>query len=164
MESQNIDYVLKIEDKYGLSIEFDSKKPEKLIKDRSLFGIEDEDLIKDIKAKPFIVKKDMHIRVSFENELYEFVIEKGFCYDGATIPCFAWWIIGQKTEPRFKLASCVHDWLCENHADIGNNRVLSTHIFITLCDVFGQFNKIKRFTMSFFINVFQMLFCGWGKR
>lgn len=164
MDNQEISYKLRVEDKYGLVIEFSVEEPEKLIGDRSLFGVEDEDLIEDIKSKPFILLDDLHVRISYEGETYEFTIEKGFCYDGATIPFFAWWIIGQKTEPRFKLASCVHDWLCENHSDIDNERKLSTHVFITLCDIFGQFNVVKRYTMAFFIDTFQMLFCGWGKQ
>lgn len=164
MVNQEIIYRLRIEDKYGMVIEFNSDNPEKLVGDRSLFGVTDEQLIEHIKAKPFILLRNLHVRVTYKDEVHTFVIPKGFCHDGASIPWVAWILIGQKTEPRLKLASCVHDWLCEHHVDIGSNRRLSTHVFITLCDVFGKFNKVKRVLMGFFINVFQMLFCGWGKR
>ena len=163
MTDKEIDYKLKIVDKYGLTIEFNHEKPERCIQDRSLFGIQDKQLIEDIKAKPFVVIRNIHVRVTYENKVYTFVIPRGFTYDGATIPAIAWLIIGHKTEPRFKIASCVHDWLCEHHADIDTERKLSTHIFITLCDVFGKFNKVKRAIMAFFIDTFQMLFCGWKK-
>ena len=152
MTDKEIDYKLKIVDKYGLTIEFTHEKPERCIQDRSLFGIQDKQLIEDIKAKPFIVIRSIHVRVTYENKVYTFVIPRGFTYDGATIPAIAWLIIGHKTEPRFKIASCVHDWLCEHHADINTERKLSTHIFITLCDVFGKFNKVKRAIMAFFID------------
>lgn len=163
MTDKEIDYKLKIVDKYGLAIEFNHEKPERCIQDRSLFGIQDKQLIEDIKAKPFIVIRNIYVRVTYENKVYTFVIPRGFTYDGATVPAIAWVIIGHKTEPRFKIASCVHDWLCEHHADINTERKLSTHIFITLCDVFGKFNKVKRAIMAFFIDTFQMLFCGWKK-
>lgn len=161
MKSQEDIYKLKIVDRFGLSIEFSSANPEELIGDRSLLGVEDEQLIEDIKSKPFIFLRNLHVRVSYKDKVYEFVIPRGFTYDGATIPWIAWILIGQKTEPRLKLASGVHDWLCEHHIDIGSNRRLSTHVFITLCDVFGKFNKVKRILMAFFIDTFQKFFCHW---
>lgn len=149
---------------YGddITIEFNSENPEKLIGDRSLFGIEDLQLIEDIKAKPFILKRNLHVRVTYKEEVYEFVIPRGYCHDGASIPPFAWLLIGQKTEPRLKLASCVHDYMCEHHVVIGSNRQLSTEIFIILCEVFGKFNKVKRYAMKTAINLHQKLWCGWG--
>ena len=164
MLEKEIDYKLKIVDKFGLIIEFNSECPEKLIGDRSLFGISDEKLIEDIKARPFIVLRNIHVRVTEGDKVYTFVIPRGYTYDGATVPSLAWKLIGQKTEPRFKLASCVHDWMCDHHEVINNERRLSTHIFIILCDVFGKFNKVKRITMAFFIDTFQMLFCHWNKK
>lgn len=164
MINQEINYQLKVEDKYGLTIEFDTNKPEKVIADRSLFGIVDNQLIKEILNKPFILSKNLHVRVTYKDDVYSFVIPKGYCYDGASIPSIAWIFIGQKTEPRLKLASCVHDWICEHHIVVGSRRRLSTHVFITLCDTFGKFNIIKRIFMAFFINIFQLIFCGWGKR
>ena len=156
------DYKLIIEGQDGLIIMFNSEKPEKLIDDRSLFGVEDPQLIEQIKAKPFILKRNLHVCIEKGEEKYEFVIPRGFCHDGASIPSFAWLLIGQKTEPRLKLASCVHDYICEHHVVIGGNRRLSTEVFITLCEVFGKFNKVKRNIMFTAINVFQKVFCGWG--
>lgn len=154
-------YKLTIEGHDGLIIKFNSDKPENLIGDRSLYGIEDSQLIEQIKAKPFILKRNLHVLITQEGEDYEFVIPRGYCHDGASIPPFAWLLIGQKTEPRLKLASCVHDYMCEHHIIIGSNRALSTDIFITLCEVFGKFNKIKRSLMKTFINLYQRLFGHW---
>lgn len=156
------DYKLIIEGHDGLVIKFNSEKPEKLIDDRSLFGVEDPQLIEQIKSKPFILKRNLHVCIEKGSEKYEFVIPRGFCHDGASIPSFAWLLIGQKTEPRLKLASCVHDYICEHHVVIGGNRLLSTEVFITLCEVFGKFNKVKRNIMSTAINLFQKVFCKWG--
>jgi len=149
---------------YGenITIRFNSENPEQLIGDRSLFGITDSQLIEQIKAKPFILKRNLHVCVESGDNKYEFIIPRGYCHDGASIPSFAWLLIGQKTEPRLKLASCVHDYLCEHHVVIDSNRQLSTEVFIVLCEVFGKFNKIKRYTMKTAINLFQKIFCGWG--
>ena len=146
----------------NFTIEFNSEEPEKLISDRSLFGITDKQLIEDIKKRPFILKRNLHVRVTYENKKYEFIIPRGYCYDGASIPPFAWFLIGQKTEPRLKLASCVHDYICEHHYVINSNRPLSTEIFIILCEEFGKFNKVKRNIMKTSINLHQKLWCGWG--
>lgn len=42
---------------------------------------------------------------------YEFVIPKGFAFDGASIPSIAWHGIGTPFEPQFMLPSMVHDWI-----------------------------------------------------
>ena len=162
MIREAVEYKLTIEGRDGLIIKFNSEKPVKLIDDRSLFGIDDPQLIEQIKAKPFILKRNLHVRIEYKDEVYEFVIPRGYCHDGATIPAFAWLLIGQKTEPRLKLASCVHDYLCEHHVVIKSNRKLSTDVFITLCEVFGKFNKVKRALMATTINTFQKMFGGWG--
>lgn len=156
-----VNYKLTVEGQDGLIIKFNSDKPENLIGDRSLYGVEDSQLIEQIKAKPFILKRNLHVLITYEGKDYEFVIPRGYCHDGASIPPFAWLLIGQKTEPRLKLASCVHDYMCEHHVIIGSNRELSTDIFITLCEVFGKFNKIKRSLMKTFINLYQKLFGHW---
>lgn len=162
MIREAVEYKLAIRGRDGLVIRFNSENPEKLVGDRSLFGVEDPQLIEQIKAKPFILKRNIHVRVEYKDKVYEFVIPRGYCHDGASIPAFAWHLIGQKTEPRLKLASCVHDYMCEHHVVIGSNRELSTDIFITLCEVFGKFNSVKRKLMRTAINLFQKFFCNWG--
>lgn len=157
----NANNPLIIEGRDNIIIEFDTEKPEKLIADRSLQGITDRQLIKQIKAKPFITLKDIHVKVTFHKEIYEFTVKAGFCHDGATIPAAGWLLIGQPTEPRLKLASCVHDWLCEHHVDLRSNRQLSTRIFVTLCDEFGKFSRLTRATMFFFIDTYQAIMGGW---
>lgn len=146
-----------------VTIKFNAEDPEKLIGDRSLYGITDKQLIEDIKKKPFVVRRNLHVCIVDldKKKEYEFVIPRGYTHDGATIPSFAWVLIGQKTEPRFKLASCIHDYLCEHHYLIDSDRRLSTNVFIALCETFGKFNKVKRILMYTSINLFQSLFCGW---
>ena len=43
----------------------------------------------------------------------EVIIPSGYAWDGATIPRLCWAVIGKPLEPRFALASLVHDWICE---------------------------------------------------
>ena len=67
-------YKLTVEGHDGLIIKFNSEKPENLIGDRSLYGVEDSQLIEQIKAKPFILKRNLHVLITYEGEDYEFVI------------------------------------------------------------------------------------------
>lgn len=145
-----------------LVICFDKESPEDFLKDKSLVGLKGEELKKALN-KPFITTSELNIQITYQNKNYFFTIPKGYDWNGANVPTFAWRIIGQQKEPRFKLASCVHDYMCENHDVIGNNRYLSTLIFETLCEYFGRFNAFKRWAMFHCIDNWQKV-CGWGKR
>ena len=112
--------------------------------------------------KPFYVTENINIIVEYKGRNYYFTIPKGYDWNGANVPPFAWVIIGQQKEPRFKLASCVHDFLCENKEVIDYNRYLSTLIFETLCEYFGRFNDVKRWAMFHSVDNFQK-FKGWKK-
>lgn len=150
-----------VEGRKGLRIYFDKMNPEDYLDDKSLVDLEGEELEKALK-KPFIVTADLSIVVTYNGKSYHFVIPKGYDWNGANVPPLAWWIIGQPKEPRFKLASCVHDFLCEHKSVIGNDRYLSTLIFETLCERFGRFNDFKRWLMFHTVDNYQK-FCGWGK-
>ena len=141
----------------GLALSFAHLEPEKCLDDISLYGLENEALKTALK-KPFIVTTALPISVEFEGKKYEFVIPAGYTWNGANVPAFAWSIIGQRTDPRFKLASCVHDYMCEHHEVIGDNRYLSTLIFETLCEYFGRFNDFKRWAMFHSVDNFQKVF------
>lgn len=146
----------------GVRIYFDTPMPEVYLQDKSLVGLEGDELKKALN-KPFIVTKDISIIIEFEEKKYSFVIEKDYDWNGANVPSFCWLIIGQQKEPRFKLASCVHDYMCEHKGVVGNNRYLSTLVFETLCEYFGRFNAFKRWLMFHSVDNFQKT-CKWGKK
>lgn len=137
-----------------LIITFNKKNPEDYLHDKSLVGLEGETLKRALK-KPFIVTCEIGIVVKYDNNYYQFTVPKGYDWNGANVPPFCWLIIGQQKEPRFKLASCVHDYICEHHEVIGNNRYLSTLIFEALCEYFGRFNAFKRWAMFHTVDNFQ---------
>lgn len=138
----------------GLKIYIDTELPESYLEDKTLVGLEGEELKKALN-KPFYTLKDLGIYIEYEEERYQFTIPKGYDWNGANVPPFAWLIIGQQKEPRFKFASCVHDYMCENKEVVGYNRYLSTLIFEALCEHFGRFNDIKRWAMFHSVDNFQ---------
>ena len=148
--------MLEINGNKGLKIYFKEDSPEQFLDDISLYGMSDEEIKKALK-KPFTVTADLEICVGYQNKYYYFCIPQGYTWNGANVPPFAWVLIGQQKEPRFKLASCIHDFLCENHNVIENNRYLSSLIFTTLCREFGRFNKLKCFVMFHCVDNFQKL-------
>ena len=153
---------LVIDGRKGVRIYFNTPMPELFLQDKSLVGLEGNELKKALN-KPFIVTEDISIIIEFEEEKYSFTIEKCYDWNGANVPSFCWLIIGQQKEPRFKLASCVHDYMCEHKGVVGNNRYLSTLVFETLCEYFGRFNAFKRWLMFHSVDNFQKT-CKWGKK
>ena len=148
-----------VDGRKGLKIYFDKTNPEFYLQDKFLKNLNDDELKKALK-KPFVVIADLSVIVEFGGNTYKFIIPKGYDWNGANVPPFAWLIIGQQKEPRFKLASCVHDFLCEHKSVIDNNRYLSTLIFEALCEYFGRFNAFKRWAMFHSVDNWQKL-CGW---
>ena len=138
----------------GLKIYIDTDFPESYLEDKTLVGLEGEELEKALK-KPFYTSKDLGIYIEYSEERYQFTIPIGYDWNGANVPPFAWLIIGQQKEPRFKFASCVHDYMCEHKEVVGYNRYLSTLIFEALCEHFGRFNDIKRWAMFHSVDNFQ---------
>lgn len=147
--------------RHGLKIIFDKDMPEYYLQDKSLVGLSGDELKKALK-KPFFVVQDINITIQYKGKIYQFTIHKWYDWNGANVPSFAWVIIGQQKEPRFKLASCVHDFLCENKEVIDYDRYLSTLIFETLCEYFGRFNDFKRWAMFHTVDNFQKT-QGWNK-
>lgn len=97
-----------------------------------------EELLEEIKAKPYLNKKRAIFNIYYGDEQYCLLFERGYRWDGATIPRGFRWLIGAKGDPSFLLPSMVHDKLCEHHEFIKNNRYLSSLIFKELllaCDV-----------------------------
>lgn len=150
--------MLQIYGEKGLVITFDTLTPEHFLEDISCFGLSGKKL-KEAKKKPFVITVNLSVLVDFEGESYFFKVPEGYRWNGANVPAFAWAIIGQRTDPRFKLASCLHDYLCEHHSAIRNNRYLSTLIFVTCCDYFGAFPDWKLWAMKHSVDNYQKL-CG----
>lgn len=150
-----------VQGRQGLKITFDKDMPEYYLQDKSLVGLHGEQLKRAL-DKPFFVIQDINILVEYENQKYKFTIHRWYDWNGANVPPITWFLIGQQKEPRFKLASCVHDYLCEHKEVINYNRYLSTLIFETLCEYFGRFNKIKRWAMFHSVDNYQK-FKKWKK-
>ena len=153
--------MIEITGRKGLKIFFNENKPEEFLIDKSLAGLKDEELKKALN-KPFMTTKELEIFIEYKENVYSFVIPEGYDWNGANVPAFAWVIIGQQKEPRFKLASCVHDYMCDHKEVVDYNRYLSTLIFETLCEYFGRFNDVKRWAMFHSVDNFQK-FKGWKK-
>jgi len=92
---------------------------------------------------------------------YKFTICKHFRWDGATINRFCWWIIGSKTNPKYRTPSLIHDYLCLNKYVIDYDRNYSSRVFRALLAVAGV-KKWRRNIMYFAVDVFQR-FQGWSK-
>ncbi len=90
---------------------------------------------------------------------YEFVIPKGYCWDGATIPRLFWRLIGSKTDSRFLIPSMIHDVLCENHEYVGFDRYFSTCVFERLLYISGV-SAFNRWLIFHSVDNFQK-FCNW---
>ena len=110
--------------------------------------------------KPFILTKGFWVFVTFRGEKYRFFIPTGYRYNGADIPFGLYNLIGSPSTPQFKIASLLHDFICEHHNVIGYNRYLSTKIFDALLEV-ANVPRWKRFLMFHCVDNWQK-FCGWG--
>ena len=113
---------------------------------------------------PFSCKKSLKVMI-FDNKKfrqYDFVIKENYCWDGASIPRFAWRLIGANTAAEFLIPSLIHDVLCENHQYINNDRVLSSRVFKALLIASGV-SEFKANVMFTAVDTFQR-FCGWGNK
>lgn len=136
----------RVEGRKGLVIIFPQNNPEQYLVDKSFVGLSGEEL-KLALSKPFVTSIDLEVRILYKDKEYNFIIPQSYDWNGANVPSFAWKIIGQQFDPRFKLASCIHDYLCEHKEVIEYNRYLSTLVFEALCEYFGRFNSLKRWAM-----------------
>ena len=63
-------------------------------------------------------------------------IPQGYSWDGASIPWWAWSIMGHPFERELRLASLVHDWRCE-HARTPAERMVGDALFLELLERAG---------------------------
>ena len=113
--------------------------------------------IEDIDEKPYINLKDLWVKITYKGLVSYFFIPRGYRWNGANIPGVAWYIIGTPDDPKFRLASMIHDWLCEHHEDARNDRYLSSLIFTSLLAVAGV-EKYKQVIMFHSVDNFQKVF------
>jgi hypothetical protein len=118
---------------------------------------------KAIARYPFINKIELKVKLYDvkSGEVYQFVIPKDYCWDGATIPRVFWRLIGSKTEAKFLIPSMVHDVLCENHYYVDGDRYFADKVFERLLYVSGV-PAFNRWMMFHSVDNFQK-FCGWGE-
>lgn len=116
---------------------------------------------KEEMKKPYLNKTRCVFTVFYKDEQYAILCEKGYDWDGASIPFGFRWLIGAKGKPQFLVPSMVHDKLCENHNFIKNDRYLSSLIFRELLIVY----KVGKFRANIMFNAvdnFQKVAGGWG--
>ena len=118
---------------------------------------------KSIEKYPFINKKQLEVALfdNIQKRSYRFVIPKGYCYDGASIPRLFWRVIGSNTDNRFLIPALIHDVLCENHNYVNSDRNFSSRVFRALLISSGV-NKFKAQMMYLSVDNFQRL-CGWDE-
>ena len=116
-----------------------------------------------IEIYPFINRTALRVALfdRVKNKVYKFTIPKSFRWDGATIPCWLWWIIGSKTNPKFRTASLLHDYLCCNKYIINFDRNLSSKVFGACLKVAGV-GFLRRSIMVMSVDIWQAIFCDWG--
>lgn len=85
---------------------------------------------KEIRQKPYVNKKRVLFDIDYLGKQYCILIEKGFCWDGATC-------LGLHHLPQFLNPSMIHDKLCNDHSLIDNDRQLSSIIFREMCIASG---------------------------
>lgn len=117
--------------------------------------------IKEIKKKPFKLLNNIKVYLEDikKDKVYVFEINKGYRYDGASIPKFAWRIIGSKEDTRFQIASLLHDYMCENHEVVNNDRYFADRVFEKCCYTGGTCAFV-RWLMFHSVDNYQK-FCGW---
>ena len=117
---------------------------------------------KDKNNKPYLNKLDVTFTVNYLGTVYVINIPKGYTWNGANIPRALWWLIGSMGESEFLNASMVHDRLCERHCLVADDRQLSSMIFREILIGSGV-SKLKANIMYKAVDIFQKLFCNWGK-
>lgn len=99
---------------------------------------------------PYINKKDVIFHIEYLGERFTISIPKGFRWNGTNC-------IGLQHHPNLLNASMVHDFLCNYHNKIGNDRQLSSIIFREL-GLSSGVNKAFMWVAYYAVDVFQKYF------
>lgn len=113
---------------------------------------------------PFINCTSLDVKLTDikKDVTYGFTIPRHFRWDGASIAPVFWLLIGSKTDPRFRIPSLIHDYMCNNKYIVNFDRKFSSKVFKALLIVAGV-NKLKVSAMYHAVDNWQKL-QGWGKR
>lgn len=142
-----------------LSIGFNHKPHTNMLEPLPNMSAEEKKLIEKY---PFINYSNLEVKLSDfkKNVSYLFTIPKKFRWDGATIAPVFWLLIGTKTDPRFKIPSMIHDYMCGNKDVVNYDRKYSSKVFKSLLLV-SNVSKFKAQTMFIAVDNFQKLQKGW---
>ena len=119
-----------------------------------------EDEVKSIKKYPFICKTELKVKLfdHEKEEVYSFVIPKGYCYDGASVPRIFWRLIGPNTDNSFLIPALIHDVLCEHKEVIDYDRKLTSKVFKGCLRTAGV-SSFKAQIMYLAVDTFQSTVC-----
>lgn len=114
------------------------------------------------KEMPFtLLNNVLYTSSVIDGEVYKIGVNKGFKYDGATIPRFLWRIIGSQYNPEFLPAALIHDRICIEKTLIPKHGVkVSSRIFRDILVMYGVSN-FKAWVMSTAVQLFQYTQKGW---
>lgn len=104
----------------------------------------------DKKQKPYINKKAVVFTVDYLGTIYVIEIPKSYTWNGTNC-------LGLQYNPKLLNASCVHDYLCERHYVVANDRQLSSMIFRELGIASGV-NKPFMYIAYHAVDNFQKVF------
>lgn len=104
----------------------------------------------DKKQKPYINKKDVVFTVDYLGTIYVIEIPKSYTWNGTNC-------LGLQYNPKLLTASMVHDYLCERHYVVANDRQLSSMIFRELGIASGV-NKPFMYIAYHAVDNFQKIF------
>ena len=154
------DYNIKWYEDDKLSIFFNHKPNTHMLEPLPSMPQTEKDMIE---LYPFINCTSLKVALfdRIKNKCYKFSIPKSFRWDGATIPRCLWCIVGAKTNPKFRIPSLIHDYLCTNKYAIDYDRKFSTEVFKALLSVAGV-SKWRRNIMYFAVDLWQRT-QGWSK-
>lgn len=104
----------------------------------------------DKKQKPYINKKAVIFTVDYLGTIYVIEIPKNYTWNGTNC-------LGLQYNPKLLTASMVHDYLCERHYVVANDRQLSSMIFRELGIASGV-NKPFMYIAYHCVDNFQKIF------
>lgn len=117
--------------------------------------------IDGILKKPFAVGHQVTVTIETPEEEYKLFFSKDYTWDGASVPPVVRLLL-KKGDPRYLLASMLHDKVCECPWLIDYNLELSTNIF-KYTAMSCKTNKLVANCMAFFIDKYQRRFTKWQK-
>jgi hypothetical protein len=94
--------------------------------------------------REFRLEEDFNCSFTLNRFKYDLTIRKGFIYDGASIPQFAWSVVGSPFTGLYLEAATIHDALY--YASWKHGRKLADEIFLHIMLEMGV-SKAKAYTM-----------------